>query len=681
MKRRGKNDSQLILKALSGTQSGVEVALTDGEYTLGSGQDDDLQFVDVCLKSGHARIRIEEDKILVAGGAGTVVNEAGMVIDAGDDEWRELEPLEVVTIGASSFAIGPADADWADLSARIDRQKPSGRKQDVKRESRAGGKGWLKYGLAASSLLALVLAVIWLTLGSLMADKNFIATANTNGVETVRAALDRFPFGKSIDLREEVDGTIYATGYVEEPAERRALHDAVDETGVSANLRLGVLSSIRTQVSAAIESFGVDVTFDVTKEGVAAFDGEILSDEKSERFFDYIRGEVRSISSVESNVKTASTYFAEVEGLAERSGIDDTVLLRLQDERIEASGVVVTDKVDSYVGFIQSYANRYADHIPLTSYVQLVDEQGRVISQSVPTYLGPSGGPGENGATKLNLARLKQGGVLGASDLFRNPDDDGLVTGAVPEASSGETARGKATSEDIVDEEPQAAAGLSLARTDLSKGVRDLLSNSDRGADEVLKNWDGKAAVSDEAGEGDARQRYLPLVLTAAAGADRCWEGSRLKVTDIPAVLFWLDYLSLSKSASLVDFEQKNQFLLLEAALNPSRTRQCAKKLASAEGVHFDQMSLFLDEAERNPFFIRYLVRDFVPPALDVSGVMLQERERFIQMRDGTKVHEGSSPNVESKLMSVGALGALLQRDNNVTPIVYSDNLAWKMTY
>lgn len=692
MSAKGTDQSRLILKALSGAQSGVEVALPDGEYTLGSSQDDDLQFVDVCLKGGHARLRIEGSKIMVAGGAGSVTSRSGRVIDAGDDEWRELEPLEIIVIGSNTFAIGPEQADWSEVSLAVDPQVQAPQGGRRKRKAKAASEGFgnkARYSLAAASLAGLVFVGAGLAFGSFAVDRGFITTAQPDELAAVRKALGQFPFGKSIKIRREVDGEIFAQGYVEEPAERRALHQAVDKIGVPVNMRIWVLSSIRTQLKAAVESFDVDVSYEISPSGVVTLEGDILSQGMAERFFSYIEGEVPGISSLQNNVQTAKTYFSEVKKLAQRSRIDDTVLLRLADKRIEASGVVVTDKVDAWVGFIQSYALRYADHIALTSYVQLVNEKGEVVIDNGPTQLGRSEDRNP-GAAELDLARLKSAGI-GASDVF-----PGLVaadrtgsTGDGQVADTSDNGNGGTLPEGVqLVTLPDPDKSLPGAQGDLSNGARALLGDGQDGdaegdalAGEVLRKWDDMAnAIHVKTADVSLRRRYLALVTNPADAPDLCWTGSRLRVSDIPAVLFWLDYLSLSKTASLIDFDQGNQYLLLEAALNPERTRACASKFADSADLHFDRMSLFLDEAERNPGFIRYLVRDFVPPEIDVSGVMARDRGRFLQMRDGRKVHEGSSPNVESKLMSVGTLGALLQRDEDVTPIIYSSDLAWKMT-
>ncbi len=677
---------RLILKALTGPQSGVEVALADGEYTLGSGLEDDLQFVDVCLKSGHARIRIEKQEIRVAGGAGSLISETGTVIDAGDDEWRELKPLETIIIGSSVFAFGSENADWSSVSEKLGGK----RNEDAKRSWHALPYGLeeasIKKGAAASVAVLLVVCLIWLIGGAFISNKSFISSSEAHSLDTLKQSLESFEFTSTVELSQEVDGSIYASGYVTKPIERRALQNAFAETGVPLNFRVWVLSSIKTQLEAAIENFGVDVAFSLSPNGRAMLRGTILSDEKANRFIDYVRNEIKGISGVDYDVRTAISLYEEVNKLAERSGVDETVLLHLLNERIEASGVVVSDKLDAWVGFLQSYARRYADDIPLTSYVQLVNDQGVVIAEANPTRLGRENLPIAAGTINLDISRLKEGEVQ-ASDLFQgiNSQPENHQTANVPtDENAGKQDKPRASEE--VDANPQKR--IDVAQGNLSDGIRQLLKKTDLKDDgepgdvsadsrspqgdhvleEVLGHWDA----------GAIREKYLSLVFTPETGLDRCWKGSKVRVSDIPVVLFWLDYLSLSTQISLIDFPQDNQHLLLETAMNPVRTRRCAVRAGKNLGLHFDQMSLYLEETDLNPNFVRYLVRDFSAPSMKVTGVMLREQRRFIQIADGTKVLEGSSPDLESKLISVGALGALLKRASNFSPIVYSDNLTWK---
>ena len=830
--RNGSSSCKYILKVLSGTQSGVEVALTEGEYTIGSGQDDDLQFVDVCLKSGHARLQIEKDKILVAGGAGALFAQTGRTIEAGDDNWNELEPLEPVSIGSCLYAIGPVDANWAQVSEYLDRRHVSDTPQKKGATNSTGKtrRNRLQYSLVASAGLFVFLILNWLVIESFVSGDILMAETKTQDVAAVREALHRYPFGKAIEVREEVDGQIFATGYVETPAERRALQDVLNGLDRSVSVRIFVLESIRAQIVAAIESFDIDVEFVLSPKGEVTVDGTILADEKANRFLGYLREEMSGISSLETNIKTAATYFEDVKKLAKRSAIGDTVLMRLADERIEASGVLSTDRLDHWIGFLQAYARRYADFLPLTSYVQLVNEEGRIVEESSPTRVGSSDLPDETGTLDLDLEDIKSGAIK-KEDVFINVNvpggegageandsqtaappaqsmkekgtghtsksnggskgvfasaipatEDGLVKGLLAllwdpvsvaaqasaqakdklslsgagtrktsdeleqslAAQPGERAFVEAqdsVAEHVLqkkDKLPLSRAGTGKTSDELERsslaaqpgeqasveaqdavaehvlqkkdkllvshtGTRktsDELEQSlaaqpeekafveaqDAVAEKVLKKWDVRAvpsalsATDTQDRQIVTRRKYLPLIIRPQDDVGSCWTGSEVKIGDVGVILFWLDYLSMSTEASLFDLDQASQQLLLEAALNPGRLKSCAEMLAQSIDVPFDKMSHYLEETGRNPKFVRYLVRDFARPSLEIAGVMLQEKGRFIQMPDGRKLIEGSSADMTSRLISVGALGALLQSADSLSPIIYSDDLSWKVS-
>lgn len=723
------NSSQLILKVFSGVQSGVEVALTEGEYTIGSGQNDDLQFVDVLLKSGHARLRIKDGKIAVAGGAGGLSTGAGLQIEAGDEEWQDIEPLELLTVGGISVAIGGVEEKWAELAAQMEQRQPKTSdtaKSRSKRPKEAKGLPWGRYAAAAVGGLFLLVSVFWFVVPELHASGDRTGVAQSSDFQRVRAALDAFPFGQPVGLREEVDGALFVEGYVEEPVEQRALKNAIEDTGVLVHLRLWVLDSIRTKIDATIANQKVDVNYQLSGKGEVTFSGTILSEADSKRFLNTIKHEVLGLSDIAYDVKTANTYFEEIKQLSARSGIDDTVLFLLDGERIEASGVVVTAKIDAWVGFIQAYARRYADFLPLTSYVQLVNEQGQVLAQGNPTILGASAVVG-NGQTDnqdpqpkyvLDLEKLKRGS-FSAEDVFQGLETNLAANNADQPVITNSVGKINLTGDMPVPVSNQRSVSNPLALTqaegDLAASARELLVQQatkttgqddsavdgpdpttgptdeayDITAERVLDRWDtalrknSSVLVEDVSETGAAtdeklRNKYLPLIMQHKGGGEQCWAGSVIKESDVATVLFWLDFLSMTTEMSLINLDKDSQYLLLEAALSPDRMRKCAQRVAEKRDIPLHSMSLYLDEAERNPAFVRFLVRDFRISTLDITGVMLRERVRYLQMKNGVKIREGSSPDVSSKLASVGALGALMQSSQGLAPVIYSDDLAWK---
>ena len=85
-----------LLKIVEGPNKGAEIALVPGvAVTLGKGDDCDIVLADPTLPTEAVTFEASDDGVTAGG--------------------EPLEPFVVKTIGATSFAIGPADAPWGGL--------------------------------------------------------------------------------------------------------------------------------------------------------------------------------------------------------------------------------------------------------------------------------------------------------------------------------------------------------------------------------------------------------------------------------------------------------------------------------------------------------------------------------------------------------------------------------------
>ena len=85
-----------LLKIVEGPNKGAEIALVEGvAVTLGKGDDCDIVLADATLPGEPLSIEASADGVTVGG--------------------EPLAPFAVKTLGATSFAVGPADAPWGPL--------------------------------------------------------------------------------------------------------------------------------------------------------------------------------------------------------------------------------------------------------------------------------------------------------------------------------------------------------------------------------------------------------------------------------------------------------------------------------------------------------------------------------------------------------------------------------------
>ncbi|MEL6839005.1 MAG: EscD/YscD/HrpQ family type III secretion system periplasmic domain-containing protein [Pseudomonadota bacterium] len=381
------NENAYVLKVLTGAQAGAEVSIAEAEYVLGSGPDDDLHFVDVSLKPGHARLRLEGGAIKVAGGAGTLKTRSGINILAGDETWQDIDALDVITIGTTSFAIGSPSADWSDVQnfAPGSETRKSANPPPIVTQPKWGVG---HFATMLGAIVVLLLAASWMISGPAQNTDRADIVDDRPDLVIVTSAFDAFPFARDIVVTQEVDGVIEANGYVDTPAERRALRNAIDETAIPVRFRVWSRAVIENETQAIVDNQQIPVQFSVDSQGVLTLRGDVLDQRRVDRLVATLTENVAGLTQVDVQVQTANTYLEQIRDLLTRSELDDSVILRLEGMLIEANGVVVSDRIDNWVGFIQSYSRRYADKIALRSYVQLVDENGRIIADPVSAQPG-----------------------------------------------------------------------------------------------------------------------------------------------------------------------------------------------------------------------------------------------------------------------------------------------------
>lgn len=413
-----------ILKILSGVQSGVEVALSAGHYTLGSDDGDDIQIIDVSLASAHLELRIAPGANQIRASNGQVRSDNGLALEPGSD-WQEVEPLDVVHAGTTRFAIAPSSAAWTsvtdispEVTPAVERPAASGPAQLLEwlRRAEWAGQPASRLMVPAVALFGIIILALWYLApgGATRVGEGLSGPA---AFAEVRSVLSALPFARDIELRQEVDGVIYGTGHVETPAERRAVAAAIEATGVPVTLRVWVLQSMHHEIAGLIETQAQNVTVEISGAGVVTLRGLISNDAQAERFITLVR-EVPGVSDVRSELRTPSSLLADVEQVAQSSQIKPWVLFRLDRGVIEATGALPAEEVNSWADFLQIYARRFARDIGLRSFVQLQDvnvQSANALPSKGAITIGAQ--QFNDGDVEIDVSRL-QGGEVALSELL-----------------------------------------------------------------------------------------------------------------------------------------------------------------------------------------------------------------------------------------------------------------------
>ena len=461
----------IILKVLGGTQFGVEVRLEDGEYSFGSGADADIQLTDVAMAAQHGTLRVRKGKIELRADKGRLTTASGLDIQAGETDWREIAQLDVITAGTTSFALGDSSANWAQVVGSTAPAQTSTTTRNSQSNTPARRSGGTVF-LALILLAALGLGAAYMTSG----DKQLPLITPREDVaqlSAVRNALERLPFRHNLNAEQDVAGQITVSGYVQDGIERRAAEDALIESGISLHRRIWALDAIQTDIDGLLAARELEVGHSLSNRGVLTLRGVILDPAISAELETMISSQVFGLAGIENEIQTTEYFLAEVEGLIDQLDLNGLVLARLDGLLMELTGVIPSDKMDAWVGLIQAYDSRYAQHLPLRSYVML---EGSETTNAVPLILGsPVDGTTLQGR-RLPEDAFAEGSVISAESLLARPP--GETQAEAPDGTAAGTAETEAPTQpeippyiaDLVEEfaatNPEIVDAIVFASTD-----------------------------------------------------------------------------------------------------------------------------------------------------------------------------------------------------------------------
>jgi len=711
-----KASERLILKILNGIQSGVEVSLSSGEYALGSGAEDDIQLIDVSLKPGHLRLRVDPGKIEIRAQSGSFQTVSGLQGGNGADDWNEVQPLDVITAGTTRFALGLPTAQWATVTYddQITTNAPPAASKTGPSRAAASRAAALTRARPLALPLIAVCALVALA-GWLLLSGSSSKTGPTKGneLEVTRNTIEQFPFAKAVTLRQDVDGTIYANGFVESLVERRAITEAIEKTGIPVRVRLQVLQVMRSELDSLITAEKVKVTYTLPDTGVATLEGTILNAGIADRFISRVKESIVGLNQLDIRIKTAKTLLDDIEKLARTTQIEQAVIFRLDKDVVEANGVIQPNKIDAWVGFLQAYARRYSKDISLRSFVQLQYDPNTPIAQRLtpstgqPILFGPDTKPEEFNvgdlfagladrdnpkptAQSVPLAVLQQP-ARGTSPTSARDVQAPIkrIDSPAPEQTTAASPASASVSGNVASGETGGLLKPAAGPQDLSNMAEGIVQKWLRGDSEKLgdaldtltSEILGLGRVGEKVTDVNRRQfaqQYLPLLARKAGdrpeAQEACRPGSRLKPASLPAALFWLDMLSTTDALSLAEFDTKTQGEILEAALDPTLVRKCLER--DTESVKLLQTSIYLTEAGRNPDFVQYVTRSIPVYDMRITGASLADL-RYVQTLEGDKFREGTSPDKTSRIDVVGELGMAVQMSSGFSRIIYGPGINW----
>lgn len=673
----------VILKILNGVQAGVDVALVDGDYILGSGDDADIQIFDISLSPHHAKLTVRDGKVSVLALSGSLHMRSGTTLNPGD-EITDLPPLDLITAGTSRFAIAPATADWAAIN-HVENNRGSATPRLLDKPIQLLALWKEKRTTLIATGIGLLILGFWIfphsmlfltSLGKQLEPANELALTN---------AIEAFDFTQRLQVQKNKDGTFLVSGVVDRAEDRHTVIEAINETGIAARTHILVLDAMRDEVKTLLADHAPEVSFTISPRGDIALQGAVPDEASADNIIQLVKDMVGDATTVRSEIKTHDELLKEVDDIARRAQVSNYVQFHLNEGTIEAEGAIAPDQLDAWAGFLQSYSTQFSRLIPLRSLVRAQDADGNMadIASGIALYLGADD---QQGDRPIDIQRLANGTytandlLIGGSEAFARNGERPIA--APPPASTAPTPRSPQKRIDLAkllnQSEPGKDGTSQTAITGLDQLAQRAIQLWESGKLREMEDGTDLSEAIDalklsNTGTVTSPANYKTLLQSTGRLPQRaCWSGSAVSYRNITGVLFWLDILSHDSNLTIAAFDDASRTILAEAALNPAKVADCAH--LRGDGA---LNSSYLESVSKEPHLVRGLLRNIPAAPVEITGLSLPGT-RYFQTNDNRIFQEGALVNANTSVLSIGELGIVFSTARGISVAFVDRELAWQ---
>ena len=363
-----RQNTDLILKILSGPHLGAEVGLTEGVLTIGHEADSDLILNDQTAAPHHAALRLAEGQCVISPLEGEV-KVGGEPIE-GD---RKVGNFEVITLGTTNLAIGPAGERWPEILLPVasgaaatpakdaappdaDPASPAADAAEAKetlapetqpaagekppRKSGGGARVWLAGGAMVLLSLAVAAFVFRPDLFQQQEEQPQSVYTSEGHLESVRAAIAKM--GLSNQLRAELvpGGGVNVSGYVNRLGDRRMVEDELARIPGEESVRIWSTVRIENGVQTALTAQGFDVIAKVVGDGVVLLEGVVEDSSRFQGALNKVRQSVGGIKSFDDRTVREVALEDHLYDLLRKHGISDQLKLSFKGDSVVATGEI-----------------------------------------------------------------------------------------------------------------------------------------------------------------------------------------------------------------------------------------------------------------------------------------------------------------------------------------------------
>ncbi len=373
-------DKKLVLKILSGPHLGAEILLSNGEYILGTSDECDIILSDHSISEKHVKITVKESKVSIK------ALENGLYID-GETQTQEaqVKNFQVITIGTTNFAIGPAEEKWPELNlSGFPPKKPEheGENKQSAQEINDGEtvsdppttppeeasdgfikQHWRLLSIAGGALI-LFFVVFIIMLGASSSSSNINRNPEKT-LEKLKVAVSKLQL-PGIHLSRDNAGIITIEGYVRNKKEKKDLQEMATKYAPEAKIRVIVTSQLEDACRESLSALGFQLPVTANIDGTVVIRGVVKNSSSFNKAVQILKQDVPGIEKIECHVLAYSEIIPTFQRILENLNFKGQVDFKTYPDRILAQGMLNKKDMKIWREAKKQFCYNYGANIPIT---------------------------------------------------------------------------------------------------------------------------------------------------------------------------------------------------------------------------------------------------------------------------------------------------------------------------
>jgi type III secretion system YscD/HrpQ family protein len=386
------------IRILSGLQAGASLALSPGEYTLGTSEECDIVLNDRQMMAKHARLIINEEGITLHGEEGVIFTlaekphdgliglgelfRAGhtwLVIEEATSAWPDVEAifsdmkpakLAPSTVETDEETVEPSFSDLQGLTQEPDPEAGVEPALTAHQEAAPKNASFLRRhaikGIAVAGVLGVAILCIKLALSPNVPDKNQVAQqASNENKRRIEQLLQDMHLKQRVSVVENKQGKLVVSGYLAKAQDITALMDALVKLNVRPELRLFSEETIVNAANQILLSAQLPIKATNLGMGRIQLVGAAANYDNVDALMQKINNAIDGLRGIDSEILVGDQLVAKLRQMIVDNGLAGKVVLTLNKGEAVVNGALDMREMAQWEQLMAQFVSTYGNILPI----------------------------------------------------------------------------------------------------------------------------------------------------------------------------------------------------------------------------------------------------------------------------------------------------------------------------